>query len=104
VVGRLMGCCGFLGRGPFFSLGRDHAERISWFVGLFVCTLLFFEKGVFPGYSGTLMAVPDTWQGGGGPRNRERGGGAARQQGWIWRREAELATMKVWETGGTWSW
>jgi hypothetical protein len=33
---RLVGRCGFLGREPFFASGRDHAERVLWFVGLFV--------------------------------------------------------------------
>jgi hypothetical protein len=56
----LVGCCGFLGRGPSFALGRNHTECASWFVGLFVYLLLFFERGVFTGYWGTLMVVPDS--------------------------------------------
>jgi hypothetical protein len=27
-VDRLVGRCGFLGRGPFFALGRDHTECV----------------------------------------------------------------------------
>jgi hypothetical protein len=49
-AGRLVGCCGFLGCGPFFASDRYHAERVQWFVGLFVCFLLFFERGCFPRY------------------------------------------------------
>jgi hypothetical protein len=56
---RLVGRCGFLGRGPFFVLGCGYAERVLVFVGMFVCVLLFFERGVFLGYYGTLMAVPN---------------------------------------------
>jgi hypothetical protein len=39
-VGRLVGRYGFLGRGPFFASGCDHAECVLWFVGLFVYFLL----------------------------------------------------------------
>jgi hypothetical protein len=46
----LMGRYGFLGRGPFSALGRDHVECVLWFVGLLVRFLLFLERGVFPRY------------------------------------------------------
>jgi hypothetical protein len=49
-AGCVVGRCGFLGRGPFFALGCDHAECALWFVGSFVYFLLFFRKGCFPGY------------------------------------------------------
>jgi hypothetical protein len=45
-----MGRYGFLGRGPFSALGRDHVECVLWFVGLLVRFLLFLERGVFPRY------------------------------------------------------
>jgi hypothetical protein len=32
------------------TLGCDHTERVFGVRGVFVCVLLFFEKGVFPGY------------------------------------------------------
>jgi hypothetical protein len=47
---RLVGRCGFLGRGPFFVPGRGYAERVLGFVGMLVRVLLFFKMGVFPGY------------------------------------------------------
>jgi hypothetical protein len=49
-AGRLVGRCGFLGRGPSFTSGCDRAECVLWFVGLFVYLLLFFERGVFRGH------------------------------------------------------
>jgi hypothetical protein len=57
---RLVGRCGFLGRGQFFVPSCGYAEHVLGFVGMFVCVLLLlFERGVFPGYQGTLMAVPE---------------------------------------------
>jgi hypothetical protein len=32
------------------TLGCNHTERVLGVRGMFVCVLLFFEKGVFPGY------------------------------------------------------
>jgi hypothetical protein len=49
-AGCLVGRCGFLGRGPFFASGCGHVECVLRFAGLFVCLLLFFKRGVFPGY------------------------------------------------------
>jgi hypothetical protein len=42
--------CGFLGHGPFFVPGRGYTECVLEFVGMLVRVLLFFERGVFPGY------------------------------------------------------
>jgi hypothetical protein len=48
-AGRLVGRCGFLGRGPFFASSRDHAKCVLWFVSLFVCLpFIIFRKGCFP--------------------------------------------------------
>jgi hypothetical protein len=43
---------------PLWAATIHGACRGLWFC-LF-CFLLFFKKGIFPGYEGTPMAVPDT--------------------------------------------
>jgi hypothetical protein len=55
---RPRGRCGFLGREPFFASDCDHAERVLWFVSLFVCFLLFFERGFSPVIRGPLWLSP----------------------------------------------
>jgi hypothetical protein len=52
------GCCGFLGRGPFFDLGRDHTERV---LGLWAYSFVFyylFERGFSPIIRGPLGLSP----------------------------------------------
>jgi hypothetical protein len=60
VVDRLVGRCGFLGRGPFFVPSYGYAERVLGFVGMFVCVLLFFERGVSLAIRGPLWLSSTT--------------------------------------------
>jgi hypothetical protein len=54
VAGCLMGRYGFLGHGPLCALGRDHAECVLWFVGLFTCFYYFRKKVLSPVIRGPL--------------------------------------------------
>jgi hypothetical protein len=57
---RLVGRCDFLGRGPFFALGRDHTKRV---LGLWPCSFAFyylFEREFSPVIRRPLRLSPTT--------------------------------------------
>jgi hypothetical protein len=57
-TGCLMGRYGFLGRGPFSVLGRDHAQCVLWFVDLFVCFFIICRKWCFLPLLGNPYGCP----------------------------------------------
>jgi hypothetical protein len=56
-AGRLVDRRSLLGRGPFFASGRDHAERVLWFVGCLFASY-YFSRGVFPQLLGDPYVCP----------------------------------------------